>query len=137
MIEEFRKITSTKKDIWNFALVIGGFLLIIGIYHLWKEKPHYLNFIVIGLSIIAAGKFIPVLLKPFQYVWMVIAVIMGFVMTRIILSVLFYLILTPTGMILRLLSNNKLNKKTDSQIKSYWLIKEKKELTQSFYERQF
>jgi hypothetical protein len=68
---------------------------------------------------------------------MTLAILIGWFMTRIILSILFYLVLTPTRLLARLFGKQFLDLKMDNSKKSYWNYRESKELKKSEYERQF
>ncbi|VAX27586.1 hypothetical protein MNBD_NITROSPIRAE02-1288 [hydrothermal vent metagenome] len=87
---------------------------------------------------IAFGLFLPNLLKPLQKAWMTLAVLMGWVMTRLILFVLFFLIVTPIGLLAWLLNRDLLRLKIDrNSCNSYWMSKRREEVKRSDYERQF
>jgi hypothetical protein len=137
LIEEIRNIKSTKKDLRNFGLAVGVVLFLIGGLLFWKERPSYPYFLGIGTFLIASGLILPGLLKPFQKVWMTLAVILGWIMTRVILSILFYLILTPTGFAARLTGARFLELKWDKEAKSYWNLREEKAAEPKSYEKQF
>lgn len=137
LIEEIKSIKSTKKDLRNFGLAVGAVLLIIGGLLFWKERPSHPYFLGIGSFLMASGLIFPGILKPFQKVWMALAVVLGWVMTRVILSLLFYLVFTPIGIIARLAGTRFLELKWDKKAKSYWNYKEDKEVDKSSYERQF
>ena len=67
---------------------------------------------------------------------MVFAVILGWIMTRVILSLVFYLIMTPIGLLTRLIGEDFLGlKKTDSG--SYWNLRDSNYETNQDYEKQF
>ena len=68
---------------------------------------------------------------------MALAVVMNFIMTKIIMAVIFYLILTPTGFIASLTGKKFLDMKIDKNAKSYWITREKTQKVKSDYERQF
>lgn len=65
------------------------------------------------------------------------ALILSWINTRIILILLFYLVFTPIGLILKLLGKDLLDRKINKADKSYWRKKEKNELSLAAYEKQF
>lgn len=77
------------------------------------------------------------LLKPLYALWMKFALVLSWINTRIILFLMFYLIFTPLGLILKLLGKDLLDIKINKSAKSYWRKKEKNEFGLSSYERQF
>jgi uncharacterized membrane protein len=137
IIGEIKDIKSTKKDLRNFGLVVGGVLIAIGAFLFWRERPAHPYFLIIGGVLAGTGLILPGILKPFQKVWMGFAVVMGFFMTRVILTVLFFLILTPLGIVARLTGKQFLELKPDKTKESYWNIREIKPLDKKDYERQF
>jgi hypothetical protein len=137
LIEEIKNIKSTKKDLRNFGLAVGAVLLIIGGLLFWKERPSHPYFLGLSAFLIASGLIFPSLLKPFQKAWMTLAVILGWVMTRVILSILFYLVVTPIGVVARLAGTRFLELKWDKEAKSYWNLREEKETDPKSYEKQF
>jgi hypothetical protein len=137
LIEEIRNIKSTKKDLRNFGFAVGAVLLIIGGLLFWKERPSYPYFLGIGAFLIVSGLIFPALLKPLQKAWMTLAVILGWIMTRVILSILYYLVVTPIGVIAKLTGTRFLELKYNKEAKSYWNIREEKDVEPKSYEKQF
>ena len=74
-----------------------------------REKDLFVYFFLIGSILIILGGIAPILLKPFYKIWMIFAVIIGWIMTRIILSVLFFSIITIIGIFTRLIGKDFLN----------------------------
>lgn len=136
MFEEIKNIKTNNKDIRGFGITIGIILFIICAILFYYDKSSYQVFAYIGGGFIALGAIIPILLKPIYILWMTFAVILGWIMTRVILSMVFYLIITPIGLITRLIGEDFLAlKKIDSS--SYWNKRDSpKELNQD-YEKQF
>jgi len=79
----------------------------------------------------------PILLKPVYTVWMRFAFVLGWFNTRLLLLLMFYLIFTPIGLIMRLLRVDLLERKIDKARKTYWIKKENKEFSLLDYQRQF
>ncbi len=136
-IEEIKNIKSTRKDLKKFGITMGIVALIIAAFFFYKENSIYNYFVAVGGVLILLAYVLPVVLKPFQLFWMTLAVVLGFVMTRIILSILFYLILTPTGLIAKLIGKKFMPLEFDKQKESYWEYRELKEYSKSDTEKQF
>ena len=137
MIEEIRNLKSEKSDLRKFGITIGTVLFIIAGFFFWKEKESFQLFLTIGIILFVTGIAIPIILKPVYWAWMVFATILGWFMTRVILSLLFYVIVTPIGLISRLFGKQFLELKWDKSQDSYWNYRESKELERSNYENQF
>jgi len=136
MIEELNSIRSTKKDLKSFGFTIGFILIIMGGFLLYKEKELFIYFASIGSIFIGLGLIAPVALKPIYKIWMIFAVIIGWIMTRVILSVLFFSIITIIGIFTRLLGKDFLSLKTDNR-ESYWNIRNSEQELNQDFEKQF
>ena len=134
MIEEIKNINTDIKNIKKFGFLMGGVLIAISIISLWKELSYFQVIFVIGLSFILLGFIIPKILKPIYIIWMTFATILGWIMTRVILTVLFYLIVTPIGLIARIFGVKFLDLSWNKNVNSYW---NKREKTVSDIEKQF
>ena len=69
--------------------------------------------------------------------WMKLAHALAWFNTRVILVLIFYSLITPIGLIMRLFGLDSLDKKIEKDNKSYWKEKSKRESNQLNYERQF
>ena len=89
MFEEIKNIKTSNKDIRSFGITIGIILFIISAILFYYDKSSYEVIAYIGGGFIGLGIIIPTLLKPIYILWMTFAVILGWVMTRVILSLVF------------------------------------------------
>ena len=137
MLEELRNIKSEKSDIRKFGITIGIILMIIAGFLFWKEKETFQIFLSIGSVLCVFGLAIPVVLKPIYWIWMFFSTILGWVMTRVILSLLFYAGLTPIGLISRLFGKQFLELRWDKSKESYWNLRTNVVLEKEKYEKQF
>lgn len=137
LIEEIRSIKSTRRDLRNFGLVVGAGFALIGGFLLWKSNAAGPWFIGAGALLALSGLAIPTLLKPLQKVWMTLAVIMGWFMTRVILSVLFYTTITPIGLAARIFGKRFMDHHLSRDSASYWHKREGTPSDLKHFERQF
>jgi hypothetical protein len=137
IIEEIKNIKSGRKALRNFAITIGIALGVIGGLFLWRDKPYYFYCFFAGVAFLLTGFTFPTVLKPFQKLWMIISILIGWVMTRLILIILFYGILTPIGIIARLCGKDFLDRKFNKNANSYWISRETVECAKKSYENQF
>ena len=137
MIEELKSIKSEKSDLRKFGITIGVILLIIAGFLFWSGKESLQILFTLGAVLLILGFTIPVILKPIYWVWMIFATILGWIMTRVILSLLFYLIFTPIGLVSRLFGKQFIELKWDESKDSYWNYRSKKYIMKDEYEKQF
>ena len=137
MLEEIKNIKSEKSDLRKFGITIGVILLIIAGFLFWKEKESFQIFLSVGTILFVLCILAPAILKPIYWVWMIFATILGWIMTRVILSLLFYVILSPIGLIPRIFGKQFLELKWDKSKESYWNYRTIKHLNLEDYEKQF
>lgn len=137
LLEEIKNIKSGKSELRKFGITIGIVLGLLGGLLLWRGKDNYTYFLLLSTVFIFLGLVLPIVLKPIQKAWMTFAVILGWFMTRFILSILFYVVFTSIGLILRLFGKQFLDLKMDNSKKSYWNYRKTREFKKSDYERQF
>lgn len=139
LIEEIKNINSSVKELRKFGIVVGVVLILIGFLFqtLWDSYNTYMILGVIGAVLLLHGILFPKILLPLHKIWMTLAVILGFIMTRVILAVLFYFVVTVVGLIAKISGKDFLDRKIDKDKESYWHKREKIDYTKELTERQF
>ncbi len=102
------------------ALIFFGCLCALGI---WRNKP--LPVYLFGfLSILGVGFIIiPSRLSPIYTAWLKLAHFLGTVVTTLILTLVYFLVVTPTALIRRLFCGPPLHVKPDKKASSYWVAR--------------
>ncbi len=110
----------TKKELREFGLTTSGlFIIFFGflipwIWNFqWPIWPWIIAFTLSPLALVAPG-----VLKPVYVVWIRFAEILGWINTRIILTLIFFLIFLPFGLVMRIF-NDPMSRKLDEKIKTY------------------
>ena len=111
----------------TFALFQGKFVEALLVYPL----------LIIATLFLSLGVILPTLLKPLHKLWMTLAVLLGWLMTRIILIILFYLVVTPIGLLARLSGKDFLNRTFNKDAHSYWIPRKTTPSDKKTYENQF
>ena len=119
MFEEIKNIKTTKKDLKSFGIIFGIIFFIIAAYLFSKNNEIYTISIYSGLFFAIIALIIPSFLKPIYIVWMVFGLLLGWLMTRIILGLLFYIIITPIAILVKILGKDFLDLKNVNK-NSYW-----------------
>ena len=112
------------RQLRKFGINIAIPLLIIGCILIWRHRWTGPYFIVLAGFFLLSGLLIPRYLAPIERVWMAFAHVLGVVMTYVLLTVTFFLVITPMGLFLRLIGKDLLNKKISSKKYSYWVAVE-------------
>jgi len=136
MIDEIKNIKLAKQYLKRFGFTIGMILLLFGLFLFYKRIDYFIHFVSVGLIFLSLGLIAPKILKPIYAVWMTFAVLAGWIMTRLILIVLFYSLITGIAILTRIIGKDFLNLKINNK-KSYWNNRDSEfELNQD-YEKQF
>lgn len=75
---------------------------------------------IISMTFLLPSIFRPQILKHVYLFWMKLGLILGWVNTRIILSIIFYVLITPIGLLMRICGYNALHPKFDKSATSYF-----------------
>jgi len=135
--EELKQIDSSDSAVKKTGITVGVVLILISLLLWYLGKTTFIYFSTIGgLSIILALIAIPVL-RAFHKLWMMIALAMGFVMSRVILTLLFYLVLTPIGWLAKIVGKKFMPLGFDKSASTYWEKRSEVAKQQIDYERQF
>ncbi len=137
IIEEIKNIKGSKSDWKKFGITMGIILTIIGLYLVWKKNDYFAYFFSVAAAFFTLGLILPASLKYVYKAWMSMAVVMGFIMTKIIMVIIFYLIVTPIGLIASITGKKFLDMKIVPNANSYWLARDQAPKVKADYERQF
>lgn len=137
VLDEIHKIKSTTKELREFGFVVGGVLLVIAAIRAWHHGVWLWPLVAVGVALIALGLVWPQVLKPLQKIWMGIAVVLGAVMSRVILTLLFFLIVTPLGLFLKMRGKKLLQRGSTAGVASYWNVRGPESADPKRCERQF
>ena len=137
MWDDIKKIKSGKKELRNFGFTIGLIFAILGVAAFVRHKAVYTWFGGITAFFICCGLIAPAVLKPLQKAWMAISIVIGFFMSRIILAALFYAVITPTGLIMKISGKDILDERIDKKRTSYWHERVPDARGKEGYEKQF
>ena len=111
------KISTNK----SFAYVFAVVFIIIGIYSLLNnEDPRYWSLIV-SLILLILGYKNSLILTPFNSIWFKFGLLLGSVFAPIIMSLVYFLVVYPTNLFLKVFKKNQMGIKYNGNIKTYWV----------------
>jgi hypothetical protein len=102
--------SASQKDLRSFGLLVGGVFSIIGIWPmLVRGEPMRIGAIGMGALLMMLGGLLPSVLAPIYKGWMWVGHVLGWINTRILLSIVFYGLVTPTGIMFRLMGKDPMS----------------------------
>lgn len=135
--EDIGQLKTGDRDLRKFGLLVGGVFAALGVFFLLRHRAHGPYFLWPGGVLMAFGAAWPRALKYVYVAWMSVAFVLGFIISHLILGLFFFLIITPIGLLARVMGKDFLSLKRDRAAKSYWLPRTHKSRTAAEYERQF
>ncbi len=131
------RVTPTRERVRNFGFLFGGVGLLLAAWMVYRGNPHWAWPLVAGAVFALSGLFAYPVLRPVYIAWMGLAAALGWINTRLLLGVFFYLVMTPFGCIMRLLGKDPLERKADRAARSYWVARPRRDFDARSYEKQF
>jgi hypothetical protein len=133
-----KKTRDELKDLRQFGIVLAAILIVFGAIHFLKHRTILAEwFCGAGLIVLCLGLLAPRRLKNVYAVFLKVAHAIGWFNTRVILILIYYAILTPIAVILRICGKDLLNRKIEKSVSSYWSVRQSAKPTKEQLERQF
>jgi len=105
----------------NFGLVFAAVFAIISLWPLLSAEKARLWLLAIAAIFLAAAFVAPHTLAPLNRLWYRIGILLGKVVTPLVLGVLWFAVVTPVGLLMRLFGKDPLRLKREPAAKSYWI----------------
>ena len=109
----------------SFGVVFFIVFLIVGLYPLLNQEEVRIWSILLSLIFLILGLINSNLLTPLNKAWIKFGILLGNLISPLVLGIIFFLVVLPTGILMRLFKKNFLGLKFDKNLKSYWINKEK------------
>ncbi|HEY6204728.1 MAG TPA: SxtJ family membrane protein [Chthoniobacterales bacterium] len=122
--EEFTRVDRSPKALRRFGFILGTMSILLGLLFLLRHRSG-LPFLLIGALLIILGVVTPKRLKYFHAVWIAFSLLIGWIMSRVILTLVFFLVVTPIGLLQRLVSRPGVDLRFRTGASSYWQSREK------------
>jgi len=128
----------TGRDLTILAVLFLVIPLAIGAFSVLVRGSQSGYYWVIAGVLLGLSRLIPPLFRLIYRAWICLSVILGYFISRAILTIVFVVVIIPTGLIMRLLGKDPMERKWDPNAPSYWVKKEPEQDTGiERYEKQF
>jgi hypothetical protein len=104
----------------SFGTVFGLVFLAIGLWPLLGGEDIRVWSLVVATAFVVAGYLTPSLLKWPNKLWFKLGIILGAVVAPIVMALVYFLAVVPTGLLLKLFGKDILDKKIDKEATTYW-----------------
>ena len=113
----------------SFGVVFFFFFLIISLWPLVNENPLRVWAIFIAIIFLTLGLMNSKLLTPLNILWFKFGILLGSIISPIVMGIVFFAVITPTGFIMKIMGKDLINNKYDNKKKSYWINRDKSKST--------
>jgi len=107
----------------NFGVVFFIVFLIVALWPLLKDENLRLWAFIISLIFLILGLLNAKILTPFNKIWMKFGEILGSIISPLVMGIIFFGIVTPTGLLLKLIGKDVLKLRKDKK-NTYWIKKD-------------
>jgi len=114
------KISTNK----SFGIVFFLFFLIVTIFPLFKDGNIRIWSLILAIIFLILGMLDSKFLTPLNKIWFKFGILLGSIVSPIVMGVVFFAIVTPTSLIMKVLGKNLLNLKKNNK-KTYWIERSK------------
>ena len=130
-------MATPKNTTKKFGLTFGGALLVLGLIAFWRGHATAPYLVSLGGIFLVLALAVPKALRPVEKLWLKFGEILGYVMTRVLLFIIFFFVLTPLSLVARVFGKSFLDLSWHKPAKTYWHEREKKPADPKIYEKQF
>jgi hypothetical protein len=115
------KVSSNK----SFGLVFFMFFLIVSLYPLFNNEQIRIWSLIISLMFLLVSLMYAKILTPLNIIWSKLGILLGTLISPIVMAAVFFIVVTPTALIMRILGKNLLSLKKINK-KTYWIERSSK-----------
>jgi hypothetical protein len=105
----------------GFGLVFAGFFALVSAISWWRDHTGWHWTLPVAVAFLAVAYTFPRLLSPLNKLWLKFGLLLYKVMNPLILGLLFFITITPIGLIMRVFGKDFLRLRMDRAAKSYWI----------------
>ena len=124
--EDFRQLEISNRKLKQFAYLTGIILLILSVWYYFKHGNRSWTYVTVSISLIlfAIALLKVKILTGVYKIWMGIAIVLGFFISRILISLIFFIGLTPISLLGRLLKKKWMDIDFNQKKDTYWIVKD-------------
>jgi Saxitoxin biosynthesis operon protein SxtJ len=104
-----------------FGLVFAGFFAIVALLPLFSGRSPRLWSIGVGGVFLVAALVVPKALAPLNRLWMRFGLLLHRIVNPVVLSIMFFVVVTPIGLLMRALGKDPLRLRLDREARTYWI----------------
>jgi hypothetical protein len=108
----------------SFGLVFAVCFTLLAAQNWWRAGHVWPVYGALAMAFLAFALLWPHVLKPLNAAWSKLGSLLGAIVSPLVMALLFYLIVTPTGFLMRLTGKDTLRLRRIPKGRSYWIVRE-------------
>jgi hypothetical protein len=117
-------MNSTRGELRSFGLVMATATAVIAGVLTWRDRGGALVGVYISSAFLLSALAAPGVLAPAERLWMTFAGVLGRISTAVLLTITFYIVITPLGVLRRVFVADTLGMRADPSKDTYWVAVE-------------
>jgi hypothetical protein len=121
--EQLARLTPEAKsdrDLRSFGLIVGGIFAAIGLWPLLRHgAPVREGLLIVAAPLIVLAAAVPRSLRYPYRGWMFVGHCLGWVNSRVLMTVVFYLVVTPAALVMRVMGRDEMRRRRDPSASTY------------------
>jgi cellobiose-specific phosphotransferase system component IIC len=128
----------SRRDLYVFAIaqLIAATLVAWALHRRWDFDAAAVGLLAVSALVMVVGFAAPHALRPLFVAWMVAAFPVGWLMSHVLIGIVYYGVVTPIGLILRLRGRDSLQLRSKTEAPSFWIVRQGARDAASYF-RQF
>jgi hypothetical protein len=120
-----------------FGLIFAGIFIVIAAFPLISGGGFRQWALIVAAIFAVPALLFPVVLTPLNNLWVKFGLMMHTIINPILMGIVFFIAVLPTGLIIKLLGKDPMQRKFDASKPSYWIDREKDSLSKESFTNQF
>ena len=109
------------RELRKFGLTMAACFAVISFIFFWRQKAPGPYLASLAMLFLLAALVAPSVLGPIERMWMKLARVLSVASTFILITLAFYIVVTPTGLLIRLFGKDPMKRRFDRVAESYWI----------------
>lgn len=121
----------------SFGLVFAVVFLIVALFPLWGGGDLRVWALALAAIFLVLSFTVPKVLRPLNRIWFLFGLLLHKIVSPIVMGILFFITVTPIGLIMRALGKDPLNQAFDADAETYWIAVDREKAAQSSMRNQY
>ena len=105
----------------SFGIVFCVVFTLLGGYSWWKGGENSIELLIVAALLLFVTLFIPNILSPLNWLWFQFGILLSRIMNPVIMGIVFFFVVTPMAICMRLVGKDTLRLKSKKDMNSYWI----------------